>query len=108
MTLGTHLQILTIKKTLNETKRNALILAKKGSERQEMSRDWHENFAFCEAIHTRWLCSGVFGRIRKNELTRVGVYCNGSHSQRLTVATENLVASVHMCPPKQKQIMLNM
>ena len=49
---------------LNQT--NAFILAKKGSQWQVMSRDWHENFASCETIHTRWLCSGVFGRIRKN------------------------------------------
>jgi len=69
MSLGIHLQILTIKKTLNETIQNAFILAKKGSERQVMSRDWHENFTSCETIHIRWLCSGVFGRIRK---TRVG------------------------------------
>lgn len=53
MSLGTHLQILNIKETLNEAIQNALILAKKRSERQVMSRDRHENFASHVTIHTR-------------------------------------------------------
>lgn len=112
MTLGTHLQILTIKKALNETKQNDLILAKKGSERQVMSRGRHENFAFCVTIAVDSYMVVRFWRNRsyspERELARVGVHCNHSHSPRLTVASENFVASVHMCPSKQRQIMSNM
>ena len=78
MSLGTHLQILKIKKTLNETIQNAVILAKKGSERQVMPRDRHETVGPHVTIHTRWFF------------------------------LEKFVASVYTCLPKQRPIMLHM
>ena len=85
--LGTHLQILAITKTLNGTKHNALIFAKNWSERQAISRDRHENFASCVTIAVDSHTVVVFWRVRsysqERELAQVGVYCNHSNSPRL-------------------------